>query len=110
MEYPVSPYIDQRNGGLYIAGRRVMLDSIVIQYQEGKTPAEIVESFPVLKLWQVYGAIAYYLEHEQLICEYVEEGEREFARLSAECWADPKNAALLARLKAARDEVLSKQK
>ena len=108
MEYPASPYIDQRNGGLYIAGRRVMLDSVVIHYQQGKTPPEIVASFPVLRLWQVYGAIAYYLEHEQVIREYVEEGKHEFSRLSAECWADPKMAALRARLEAARQETSSK--
>lgn len=110
MAYPSSPYIEERNGGLYIAGRRVMLDSIVIHYQQGKSPTEIVESFPVLELWQVYGAIAYYLENEQIVGEYVEEGKREFERRRAACWADPHMAALRARLEAARDEVLSKHR
>ncbi len=85
-----------------------MLDSIVIHYQEGKSPAQTVESFPVLKLWQVYGAIAYYLEHEEPILEYVAEGQRWFDEARAKCWADPYMAALHARLEKARQEMLSK--
>lgn len=109
MTYPISPYIEQRNGGLYLAGRRVMLDSIVIYHRQGKTPAEIVELFPVLKLWQVYGAIAYYLENQELIQEYVAEGLREFDRRRAESRKDPKSAALWSRLEKARQEMASKR-
>ena len=65
MAYPVSPYLEERNGGLYLAGTRVSLDSVVIHFQEGASPEEIVESFSTLSLWQVYGAIAYYLQHSK---------------------------------------------
>jgi uncharacterized protein (DUF433 family) len=100
MTYPVSPYIDERNGGLYVAGTRVSLDSVVIHFQEGASPERIVQSFPTLKLFQVYGAIAYYLEHELVIREYIAEGEREL-ELSVPplSQTDP---ALFARLEAAR--------
>jgi uncharacterized protein (DUF433 family) len=107
--YPVSPYIEERNGGLYIAGRRVTLDSVVINYQEGASPAKIVECFPTLKLWQVYGALAYYLENEQVIGQYIAEAEREFERLRALNRSDPERAALYARLEAARQEMVSKR-
>jgi len=38
---------------------------------------KIVQSFATLKLSQLYGAIAYYLENEETIDEYLVEGERE---------------------------------
>ena len=82
MTYPPSPYLEQRNGGLYIAGSRVSLDSVVINFQEGATPEQIVESFPTLKLANVYGAIAYYLEHEEMVKEYIAEGERELRKIA----------------------------
>jgi uncharacterized protein (DUF433 family) len=78
--YPVSPYIDEQEGALRIAGTRVSLDSVVIRFQEGASPEKIVESFPTLKRSHVYGAIAYYLENEKTIDEYIAEGEREFQR------------------------------
>jgi uncharacterized protein (DUF433 family) len=52
MAYPASPYIEERHGGLYVAGTGVSLDSIVIRFQQGASPDRIVESFPTLKLSQ----------------------------------------------------------
>ena len=78
--YPVSPYIEERNGGFYVAGTRVSLDSVVISFQQGDSPEQIVQSFSTLELAQIYGAIAYYLENEKTINEYIAEGERELER------------------------------
>lgn len=77
MAYPVSVYIEERNGGLYVAGSRVSLDSVIIHFQEGASPDKIAESFSTLKLSQIYGAIAYYLENASAIDNYIAEGERE---------------------------------
>ncbi len=107
MAYPASPYIDERNGGLYVAGTRVSLDSVVIHFQEGASPDKIVHSFSTLKLSQVYGAIAYYLENEEVISKYVAEGEREFEQSAVPLsQTDPE---LFARLEAARREMSSKR-
>ncbi len=107
MTYPPSPYLEQRNGGLYIAGSRVSLDSVVIRFREGATPEKIVHSFPTLKLSNVYGAIAYYLEHEEMIKEYIAEGERELHRLVPPL--SQQNPELFARLEAARRQMRSKR-
>jgi len=107
MEFPASTYIEERYGGLFVAGTRVSLDSIVICFQEGESPERIVQSFPALKLWQVYGAIAYYLENEEMINEYIAEGQRELERtVPPLSQSDPE---LFARLQAARDKIRSKQ-
>ena len=107
MAYPVSPYIEERDGGLYVAGTRVSLDSVVIRFQQGASPEKIVQSFPTLKLSQVYGAIAYYLENEKTIGEYIEEGERELERSRVPL--SQTNPELFARLEAARRLMGSKR-
>ena len=100
MAYPASPYVEDRNGGLYVAGTGVSLDSVIIAFQEGSSQEKIVQSFPRLKLSQVYGVIAYYLENESIICEYVSEGERELERSAVPL--SQSNPALFAKLEAAR--------
>ena len=107
MAYPVSSYIEERDGGLYVAGTRVSLDSVVIRFQQGASPEKIVQSFPALKLSQVYGAIAYYLEHEQTIGEYIAEGEREIER--SQVPLSQTNPDLFARLETARRHMGSKR-
>jgi uncharacterized protein (DUF433 family) len=73
-----SEYIEQRNGGYYVSGTRISLDSVVCSFNEGQSPDAIQGDFPLLKRAQVYGAIAFYLDHQTEIDKYLEETEREF--------------------------------
>ncbi len=59
-------------------GTRVSLDSIVYCFHEGKPPEAIREDFPLLKRAQIYGAIAFYLDHQAEIDDYLARTEREF--------------------------------
>ena len=55
-------YVNQHDGGYWIADSRVSLDSVVYAFLDGLSPETIVaECFPVLSLEQAYGAIAFYL-------------------------------------------------
>ena len=74
----LSEYIEQRHGGYYVAGTRISLDSVVYSFNEGQSPEAIQEDFPSLKRSQIYGAIAFYLDHQAEIDKYPEETEREF--------------------------------
>jgi uncharacterized protein (DUF433 family) len=65
-------YVEERDGGYWVAGTRVSLDSIVSGFRDGQSAETIAESFPVLELEQVYGAIAFYLSHRAEIDEYLE--------------------------------------
>src|SRR5262245_10501469 len=56
-------YVDARDGCYRVAGTRVSLDSIVYAFLSGQSAESIAQSFPVLTLEQVYGAIAHYLAH-----------------------------------------------
>jgi uncharacterized protein (DUF433 family) len=73
-----SEYIEQRNGGYYISGTRISLDSVVSSFNAGQSPESIQEDFPSLKRSQIYGAIAFYLDHQAEIDQYLAETEQEF--------------------------------
>lgn len=107
MAFPVSPYIEERDGALKIASTSVSLASIVIGFQEGESPEKIVQSFPTLSLAQVYGAIAYYLENEKPINCYIAEVKRRFEQLVPPL--SQTNPGLFARLEAARWQMNSKR-
>ena len=73
-----SEYIEQRSGSYYVAGTRISLDSVVYSFNEGQSPEAIQEEFPLLKRSQIYGAIAFYLDHQAEIDKYLEDARREF--------------------------------
>lgn len=76
-----NPYIEFRDGGYWVRGMRVSLDSLIYQWREGLSPETIRECFPVLNLKQVYGAITYYLEHQDEMDEYLKQAEAEEERI-----------------------------
>lgn len=83
-------YVEQRDGGYWVQGTRVSLDSIVYAFLGGQTAESIAQSFPVLTLEQVYGAITFYLAHRSEIDAYLaaERSRYETLRQSAHA-SDP---------------------
>lgn len=71
-------YVQERNGGYYVAGTRVSLDSLVYAFRAGESPESIRQNFSSLTLEQVYGAIAFYLSHQAEVDRNIQEGEAEF--------------------------------
>ncbi|HVR11675.1 MAG TPA: DUF433 domain-containing protein [Thermoanaerobaculia bacterium] len=83
-------YVSQRDGGYWVNDTRVSLDSIVYAFLNGQTAEGIAQSFPLLTLEQVYGAIAFYLAHRAEIDAYLLEGRLDYERLlEANRRADP---------------------
>ena len=95
-----SEYMERRDGGYYIVGTRVSLESVIYAFLRGESPEGIAESFPALSLEQVYGSITFYLANQRAIDAYLEEGRAEFARLREE--ARRKHPLLYAKLDAVR--------
>ena len=60
-------YVEQRDEAYWITGTRVSLDSVVYAFLEGLSPESIVDSFDTLTLEEIYGAIAFYLGHRDVI-------------------------------------------
>jgi uncharacterized protein (DUF433 family) len=71
-------YIEQHDGGYYVAGTRVSLDSVVYSFNRGNSPEAIQTEYPLLKRAQIYGALAFYLDHQSEIDDYLAQGRREF--------------------------------
>jgi uncharacterized protein (DUF433 family) len=74
-------YVEQREDVYWVAGTRVSLDSIVYAFLDGQTVESIAQSFPVLTLEQVYGAITFYLANRPDIDAYLRREEAEFETL-----------------------------
>ena len=50
-------YVEQRDGGYYLTGTRIALDSIVLAFKDGESPETILQSFPLAgPLVRVYGS------------------------------------------------------
>ena len=69
------PLTVAENGAIRIAGSRVSLESVLYHYKAGATPEQIAFKFPSLRLGDIYGVIAYYLNHLEPVEEYLREAE-----------------------------------
>ncbi len=96
-------YVEKRDGGFYISGTRVSLDSIVYEFRNGASPESIAQSFPVLRLEEVYGGITFYLANQREIDEYLKLSEKEYAKQVQDARA--KDPQLYKRL----DQILQRQ-
>ncbi|WP_287627844.1 MULTISPECIES: DUF433 domain-containing protein [unclassified Microcystis] len=75
------PFRWDEAGGIRIGSSRVTLDSILASYHNGSTPEEIAIQFSVLRLEDIYSAIAYYLNHRQEIDSYLEQRDQQAQQL-----------------------------
>ena len=100
-------YVEQRNGGYYVAGSRVSLASIIYEYRDGAAPETIRQNFPTLSLEQIHGAIAFYLGHREQADAYLGALEKKWDEL--ESAAKPASAELQQRLDEARKRLLARQ-
>jgi uncharacterized protein (DUF433 family) len=83
-------YVERSETGYSVAGTRVSLDSIVYAFLAGQTAEAIAQSFPVLTLEQVYGALTFYLAHRPEIDAHLAAEREDFeAKRSAARTADP---------------------
>ena len=60
------------HGVLRVSGSRVMLDSVVIAYQQGHSAETIQQQYSALSLADVYASIAYYLRHKMDVNCYLQ--------------------------------------
>ena len=96
-------YIEARDGNYYVAGTRISLDSIVHDFRRGESPESICQNFELLRLEEVYGAIAYYLANQAAIDAYlVRQGEK---WADGKRYAEPLPASLRERLMQVREEL-----
>jgi uncharacterized protein (DUF433 family) len=96
-------YIEERDGNYYVTGTRISLDSIVHSFRRGESPETICQNFELLRLEEVYGAIAYYLANQADVDAYLIRQSEKWAEGRRD--ADPLPVNLRERLMRARDEL-----
>lgn len=70
-------YVEMRDGGYYIAGTRITLDSLVLRFRNGASPESLFRSFPSIgSLEKVYGAITFYLANKVKVEAFLADQER----------------------------------
>ncbi len=79
MEIATKQYVEFLDGEYIVSGSRVLLDSIVYGFQDGRSPESILQSFPSLTLAQVYGALTFYLDHQAEIEAYLAQRQKEYS-------------------------------
>lgn len=100
-------HVETRDGGYYICGSRVSLESVVRLWRDGYSPEDICDTFPALSLADVYGAITYYLAHQTEVDLSLRESEAHYyAQRAAAEGADPERYAKL-RLRGTRARQIS---
>ncbi len=80
-------------GVILVTGTRVPIDTIIRAYHQEDSAEDIVKSYDVLKLADVYFIIGYYLENQEEIDAYLQrrEAEAEAIRREIETRFDQSN-------------------
>jgi uncharacterized protein (DUF433 family) len=60
-------HVQEREGEYYVAQTRVPIGAVIASWKRNTLPDRIVEQFPTLTLADVYGAITYYLDHQEVL-------------------------------------------
>jgi uncharacterized protein (DUF433 family) len=99
--------VEERNGGLYIPGSRVSLDSVVYAYLRGESEIGIAESFTSLSLDQIRSGIRYYLAHRAEVDEYLKRQRARHKQMAEE--SRRQRPEFYAKMEAAYKEMLNRR-
>jgi uncharacterized protein (DUF433 family) len=88
---------------MHVGNTRVSLDSVIVAFDDGATPEEIVQSYPTLNLSDVYAVISYYLQHREEVEEYMRQRRSDRLKLREEIESRFDPHGIRARLLARRD-------
>ncbi|MEP7292818.1 MAG: DUF433 domain-containing protein [Chloroflexota bacterium] len=99
------PIRKDKQGTIRIADTRVTLDVVIARFQQQRTPEQIQESFPSLKLADIYAVITYYLNNQEEVNAYLKQQREAAGNLREEIEAkQPHAEKLRARLRAQMDD------
>ena len=97
-DLPPVPLHEDEHGIVRITGSRVTLDSVVALFDRGATPEEIVQSFPTLRLGDVYAVLSYVVARRADVDVYLARRAQEEDATREEAERRSPSADLRARL------------
>ena len=95
------PLAADRDGVMRVGNTRITLDTVIHTFEQGHTAEEIVSHYPVLRLADVYAVIAYYLNNQAIVEDYLrqqrEEAQKTWEQIKAKSDYQTFRERLLAR-------------
>ena len=83
------PLTQTEEGTIRISGSRVNLEAVVYQYEQGESAEAIHESFPSLRLADIYAVISYYLNHREQVHDYLRDQKKKAQAIRDDIESDP---------------------
>lgn len=93
----------EADGTVRVAGTRVTLDTVIIEFRAGAAPEQITKQYPTVSLADAYAVIAYYLKHSREVDAYLKERQQEALALR-------ESLAIQQSLRQIRERLLSRQR
>src|SRR2546425_13358924 len=100
------PLNQDADGSVRVTGSRVTLDTLVAAFKKGATAEQIQDSFPSLSLRQIYGVIAYYLDHQDDVEAYLNERRTDSEAIRQEIESQPRYEEFRERIRRRRAELI----
>lgn len=94
-----APLTFWEDGSIRIGTSRIPIDTVVHQFNTGATAEQIQDDFPSLTLREIYGAIAYYLDRQDHMEEYLLRREKEAEQVRQEVEDRTRTEALRQRVR-----------
>ncbi len=102
-EQQTIPLQTDEYGTVRVGKTRVRLDTVIYAFKQGYTPEEIVLHYDALSLPDVYMTIAYYLNHQESVEQYLQQQLEEAEALRREIESKPDYQAF-------RERILARQR
>ena len=90
-------------GTIRLTGSRITFDTLMAAFKKGNSAEQIQDGFPSLSLAQIYGAIAWYLDHQAEAEDYLKEREADAEAIRQEIENQPEQAAFRETMRQRRD-------
>ncbi len=101
------PLSQDEEGTIRLAGSRIPLDTVVYEFNQGATAEPIQDSLLTVSLRSIYGTIAFYLENQTAVDDYLRRREQEAEELRRKIESQPEIAAFRERLRHRRAQLLA---
>ncbi|HLE61531.1 MAG TPA: DUF433 domain-containing protein [Pyrinomonadaceae bacterium] len=101
-----APLDQDSEGTVRLMSSRVTFDTLIAAFKKGNTAEQIQDSFPSLSLSQIYGAIAWYLNHQAEAEEYLKERQAEADAVRQEIESQPDYTAFRETIRQRRAQLI----
>ncbi len=102
-----APLTQDSEGTVRLTGSRITFDTLVAAFKRGNTAEQIHDSFPSLSLAHIYGAIAWYLNHQAEAEDYLKEREAEAEAVRREIESQPEQVGFRETMRQRREQLFS---